>query len=821
MFLMKKRFFSKICLGLVIAIVIAPFLFAPINSGQILGLKIGIPNILIAHVYAQQAVCDPNTGIGCSYQEQTGDTTPSAPGQTSIDSYLNAPSTIIGAVVDGVLLLLRAVIGLLIPIAISFFGVLVEINLDLLQPSSNVAVSVGWDLFRQITNLGFVLGIIVIAIATIVRSRSYRMQQILWKLIVAALLVNFSLVIAGVFLKVSDSFTVYFLGQFSGNNTTYTSTSNTVAGVGQGNVDINSGNNQLIQSMTAQMTDFSGSANIVSPDSKSGENANFLTKAFTLVGSLVVGPSIGAVLSLAFETIALLIILLTFIVLAGQIFIRYFYLTALLIVSPIVWLMWVFPFGSRWWREWWNHFIKWTFMLPLNLFFLWFSVKMMRGVTLATGKLTDSLYGVGKSGGNIFVGYTSLSAIMGSMMAVAFIILGMKLSHKIGISGADAGVKWASSAGTAIKNQGIEMGKRGASRAYVSSGAASGIQKGLTAIGSTTVGRAIGLGRVAQIGEKRKAEVEKVAMSRVDRLKKEFGDRTKDERKAMLQTTRHGSSTETAMLEVMAEKGELANAGERLNSPEKIANFLRLQKTYGRKTDKLETNFAGNEAMYRALANPDGMSPNDKGELKSYEEHAREFFGKRRDDHVWKEMAKSFGSAILDVDDKTGKYKKVGWLGESTDKAREAYIRAIRDDQGRMYHGSIPGLGDKQIKRLNQEMTLSAAQLIDPEETIEVSAPESAGPRSKLLDASGNPIKQEMKVQTQLLKQLVDQSIKSGDLQKAQKYLAMSQNDDVKKVMNKVNKGLGKIIGGGYTTEEEKGEASEAKPEPKTETKGK
>ena len=66
------------------------------------------------------------------------------------------------------------------------------------------------------TNLGFVLAIIVIAFATIFRIQSYAMKQVLWKLIVAALLVNFSLVIAGAFINIADNVTSSFNNKILG-----------------------------------------------------------------------------------------------------------------------------------------------------------------------------------------------------------------------------------------------------------------------------------------------------------------------------------------------------------------------------------------------------------------------------------------------------------------------------------------------------------------------------------------------------------------------------------------------------------------------------
>src|SRR4030042_5966834 len=74
-------------------------------------------------------------------------------------------------------------------------------------------VHTGWQIVLNFANLGFVLAIIVIAFSTIFRRESYAMKQTLWKLIVAALLVNFSLVIAGAFINVSDIFSDFFLKQ--------------------------------------------------------------------------------------------------------------------------------------------------------------------------------------------------------------------------------------------------------------------------------------------------------------------------------------------------------------------------------------------------------------------------------------------------------------------------------------------------------------------------------------------------------------------------------------------------------------------------------
>jgi hypothetical protein len=86
-----------------------------------------------------------------------------------------------------------------------------------LEMSSNIVnngfVQSGFKSVLLIANLGFVLGILYIAISTMLRRQSYDMKKILFRLILMAVLVNFGLVFCGVILNLSDQFTAFFLKQ--------------------------------------------------------------------------------------------------------------------------------------------------------------------------------------------------------------------------------------------------------------------------------------------------------------------------------------------------------------------------------------------------------------------------------------------------------------------------------------------------------------------------------------------------------------------------------------------------------------------------------
>src|SRR3989344_1353644 len=102
--------------------------------------------------------------------------------------------------------------GFLIMLVMMILEYALELNSTIFQLP---AVQIGWTLVRDVANMGFVLGIIVISFATILRSQTYGVKQLLVKLIIAAGAVNLSLSIAGVFLDIAGIPTQYFIDKIS------------------------------------------------------------------------------------------------------------------------------------------------------------------------------------------------------------------------------------------------------------------------------------------------------------------------------------------------------------------------------------------------------------------------------------------------------------------------------------------------------------------------------------------------------------------------------------------------------------------------------
>jgi len=101
-------------------------------------------------------------------------------------------------------------------------------------------VKIIWTVTRNLANLGIILGFVFTAIATILKIEKYSWDKMLWRLVLVALLVNFSLVICGMLVDLSNFLITFFINGASDqviNFPTllkYTATKIACSGVGQG-----------------------------------------------------------------------------------------------------------------------------------------------------------------------------------------------------------------------------------------------------------------------------------------------------------------------------------------------------------------------------------------------------------------------------------------------------------------------------------------------------------------------------------------------------------------------------------------------------------
>jgi len=339
----------------------------------------------------------------------------------SLFSIADITANAISAVAQGVGYFFGFIAGIFLTIAAYLVKVALNINFELLK---SPVVQTGWQIVLNFTNLGFVLAIIVMAFATIFRVQSYAMKKTLWKLIVAALLVNFSLVIAGAFINISDIFSNFFLKQ--------------------------GGIKDPLEWSKAFAAMFRAQALL-----KVGETIAAQGFVDTATGAINTFGAAGlqAIASVFFIDLFTVLACLTLLATAVMLLIRYVFLGILLLLSPIVWLLWIFPGTQHLWQKWWSQFLRWTFFAPIMLFFISLSLYAMKNQPEAVRQFTQNSAAVAN------VQLTFGVEVIGEMIIVIGLVMGgLFAANSLGITFASTAYGWARSIG---KGFGGWVGRKG------------------------------------------------------------------------------------------------------------------------------------------------------------------------------------------------------------------------------------------------------------------------------------------------------------------------------------------------------------------------
>lgn len=191
------------------------------------------------------------------------------------------------------------------------------------------AVALGWTVVRDLVNSFFILILLVIAFATILQIESYQYKKALPRLLIAAVLVNFSRTICGIFIDFGQVVMNTFVAGFR---------------------DIAMGN----------LTQALGLDGILDLD----DNVEGVESSDVL-GAVV----IGAVMVIV-ATAVVLVTILTLVM-------RIVMLWILVVLSPLAYLLSSVTFGQRFATQWWHMFAKYVVVGPVLAFFLWLSFYIM------------------------------------------------------------------------------------------------------------------------------------------------------------------------------------------------------------------------------------------------------------------------------------------------------------------------------------------------------------------------------------------------------------------------------------------------------------
>ncbi len=240
-------------------------------------------------------------------------------------------------------------IAYLLSYVIGFVGTVIISLLVWVAQFNNIinvqAVQVGWVTVRDVCNMFFILIVLVIAFATILRIESYQWKKMLPKLLIMAVLINFSRTIFGLIIDFGQVVMLTFVNGFAAN--------------GAGHfVDL------------FQMQKY-GSLSAVNNQSQASGSALFVAA--------------GIIMGL----IAMIISVIVITVLMAILVMRVVMLWVYTILSPLVFLGFAVPGIGKYTSRVWEDFIKQVIIGPILAFFIWLALLTASSSSLALGKPSD------------------------------------------------------------------------------------------------------------------------------------------------------------------------------------------------------------------------------------------------------------------------------------------------------------------------------------------------------------------------------------------------------------------------------------------------
>ena len=348
-----------------------------------------------------------------------------------------------------IIYIISFIAGFFIAVALWLIEVMLQFNMTVVNTS---IVQSGYSITLGIANLGFVLGIIIVALATILRRETYGIKSILWKIVVMAIFVNFALVIAAPILNFANGLTMYFVNALPGG--TNSTTGSGGGGAFKGFDNLSSGIAGIFQPQR-----------LVTPENASTTFSQAVNGATQSVAGAF-GTTLAGFAGLVMSVITLGLMLVVLIVFFVLLLIRYVYLVVLLIVAPLAWMSWVFPKTSKYWSQWWDKFIAQAFFPVFVMFFMYLIITT--GSTISPGNnvsitpVSNSwISGFFQAIGNGLMGPV-VGTVLSGLIMIGLMMAGLTMGTKMATEGSALAAKVVGQVKDSVQGYATKQGKKGA-----------------------------------------------------------------------------------------------------------------------------------------------------------------------------------------------------------------------------------------------------------------------------------------------------------------------------------------------------------------------
>jgi len=287
----------------------------------------------------------------------------------------DAVGSAIATVIGWIALLITSVLGLI-------STVLIDVIVKVAQYNNIInveVVRVGWVIVRDLCNMFFVLIFLIMAFATILRVESYNFKKMLPKLLMYAVLINFSRTIFGLIIDASTIIMLTFVGGFA--------------------------------NLPGKFTDLFLIDKTLAIDA-------------TKLGTKNLGPwtvTVGIIMGVIASALTVVILAVILAVLVMRVIMLWIYT----ILSPLAFLGFGFDPLKKFTQEIWDDFIKAIIVGPVLAFFIYLSFYVATSVNaITTGQGNDVC-----TGANAFF---CSGPIQKYIIVIAMLMGGLKVSQKIG-----------------------------------------------------------------------------------------------------------------------------------------------------------------------------------------------------------------------------------------------------------------------------------------------------------------------------------------------------------------------------------------------------
>lgn len=280
-----------------------------------------------------------------------------------------------------------------------------------------LSIETSWSVIRDLMNLGFIFGLIYIGLQVILDAGTSHARRMLPPLIIAALLMNFSLFFTKVIvdftnLAAAEIYQTVGFRDYSGGST------------GMESAAINIG-------VSGAYMEIMGMKDLLSPNGQDGDELKGVLDAMCKEDT---NCDITGLIYYFGATAFLLVAAYAFAMGAFMLISRFITLVLLMVFSPLMFAGMIFPKAQGYTSNWWKRFLNSAFFAPVYFLMLYIGWAIGSRAGVVDGSVID-----GKGGDRFFSAaagkYGSVDVILFFLIMIGFLIAAVQVGRKMSEAG--------------------------------------------------------------------------------------------------------------------------------------------------------------------------------------------------------------------------------------------------------------------------------------------------------------------------------------------------------------------------------------------------